>query len=99
MKIIRNKIDELQYKIGHCGEIEIEDIKVMSERKKGIGREMFNELLELNPKTVYAFTRKSNVVGRHFYKALGFREIELPNFYSEEDAILVIYENSLYRKI
>ena len=99
MKIIKNQVDVLEYKIGYCGEIEIEDIKVMSKRRKGIGREMFNELLKLNPKTVYAFTRKSNELGRVFYKSLGFKELELPNFYSEENAIMVIYENSLYRKI
>ena len=101
MRITQNNgLDFIQYRAGKDNTYEIFDIKVGSERTKGIGRELVQEMIKkANPRIIYGFTRASNENARLFYKALGFREVELKNFYENEDAIMIIYENSLYRKI
>ena len=96
---LNNGLDRIELREGKEDTWEIYDIKVLSQRLKGNGRKLFEESLSLNPRIIYAFTRESNKGGRAFYKALGFNEILIPNFYKEENAIMVIYENSLYRKI
>lgn len=100
MKITKNKVDYLVYRKGKEHTIELFDIAVRSERGKGIGKSMINELIEKeNPRIVYGFTRKSNEIARAFYKALGFTELKVMNFYPDGLAIMVIYENILYSKI
>lgn len=101
MQIIKNNsLDLIEYRKGMDNTLEIFDIKVCSQRRKGIGTLLVKEMIELeNPRVVYAFTRDSNALARAFYKALNFKEILIPNFYEEGNAIMVIYENSLYRKI
>lgn len=95
----KEPLDYLDYREGMDNTIEIFDIKVRSERRKGKGKELFNKLLVRQPRLIYGFTRESNELGRAFYKALGFRETVIPNFYQDENAIMIIYENSVYRKI
>jgi len=101
MQLIKNNgLDKIVFREGMDNTWEIYDIKVTSQRRKGIGTQLINEMIEAtNPRIVYAFTRESNGLGRAFYKKLGFKEIPVPNFYEEGNAIMVIYENSLYRKI
>lgn len=99
-KIVKNKVDKLVYREGMEDTIEIFDIVVRSERGKGIGKSMIEEMISLeNPFIVYAFTRKTNEIARAFYKAIGFIEIKIPRFYKGDPVIMVIYENSLYSKI
>lgn len=99
-KIVKNKVDKLVYRKGMEDTIEIYDIVVRSERGKGIGKSMVEEMIALeNPYIVYAFTRKTNEIARAFYQALGFTEIKIPRFYKGEPAIMVIYENILYSKV
>lgn len=100
MKITKNKVDYLVYRKGQEHTLEIYDIAVRSERGKGIGRSMVEEMIEKeNPRIVYAFTRKTNEIAREFYKALGFTELKVMNFYPDGPAIMVIYENILYSQI
>jgi ribosomal protein S18 acetylase RimI-like enzyme len=95
-----NGLDIIDFRQGKENTWEIFDIKVTSTRRKGIGRALVEEMIEtVNPRIVYAFTREENLDARAFYKAVGFNEILIPNFYQEGNAIMVIYENSLYRKI
>lgn len=101
MQIIKNNdLDIIEFREGMDNTWEIFDIKVMSKRQIGVGRSLIEEMIEtVNPRIIYAFTREENLDARAFYKAVGFNEILIPNFYQEGNAIMVIYENSLYRKI
>jgi len=101
MQLIKNNgLDKIVFREGKENTWEIFDIKVTSARRKGIGSSLVKEMIEtVNPRIVYAFTREKNELARAFYKALNFKEILIPNFYEEGNAIMVIYENSLYRKI
>ncbi len=101
MQIIKNNgLDIIDFREGKENTWEIFDIKVTSARRKGIGRALVDEMIEtVNPRIVYAFTREKNELDRKFYSSLGFKDILIPNFYEEGNAIMVIYENSLYRKI
>lgn len=95
---IENQDGQLVYRVGQAGTGEIYDIAVNTERMKGHGRALVEEALkQFNPKTLYAFTRRSNTGARTFYKKLGFREILIEGFYDGEDAVMVLYENPLYR--
>ncbi len=99
-KIQINEVDELIYRKGQEDTYEIYDINVRSKRGVGNGRKLVNILVEKeNPRLIYAFTREGNEIAREFYEKLGFKQIFVPKFYHEENAVLVIYENSLYRQI
>jgi ribosomal protein S18 acetylase RimI-like enzyme len=95
-----NDLDIIEFREGMDNTWEIFDIKVMSKRQIGVGRSLIEEMIyQVNPRIIYAFTREENLDARAFYKAVGFNEILIPNFYEDGNAIMVIYENSLYRKI
>jgi ribosomal protein S18 acetylase RimI-like enzyme len=83
--------DYLDYRVGSGGTIEIEDIAVMSERGKGRGTELLNQLISecrdmpTMPRLIWAITRAENEVAQHFYEARGFRVVGvLRDFYHEE---------------
>ncbi len=80
--------DFLEWRRGHGGTIEIVDIVVRSERRKGRGRLLVQRLFaELNPhEHVYAITRAENRIAQEFYHALGFRCVApLFDFYGNRD--------------
>lgn len=87
-----NGLDYLYYRRGSGTTVEIFDIAVMSERGKGIGRSMVEELKKrVHPTTrlIWAITRADNEGARKFYAAIGFREMAtLPQFYSGSDAVM-----------
>lgn len=94
-QIIKNKIDVLEYREGQAGTVEIYDIVVKTERGKGIGRQLVNELIEeTKAKRVYAFCRSYNKNAHLFYEKLGFKGYDLPNFYEDSSAKIYIYETS-----
>jgi ribosomal protein S18 acetylase RimI-like enzyme len=86
-KITRNEKDCLLWRYGAGGEIEIYDIAVYSERRKGVGREMVNELSKA---TLYAFCRADNAIACRFYESLGFVGSLLENFYTEGNAMIYV---------
>lgn len=67
--------------------IEIFDIAVTSERRKGVGRDLVRKLLKNVPNNtslVYAITRIGNTVAQQFYEGIGFRLLgRLHNFYRD----------------
>lgn len=75
-----------------CGNVEIVDIAVGSERRKGTGRRMMDTLihrdlsqLPLRCLLIYAVTRLSNTIAHQFYESCGFRIIgRLHNFYQNQ---------------
>lgn len=72
---------------------EIVDIKVMSERRKGLGRSLVERVIKnAAPGTnVVAMTRRSNEIAQAFWSGIGFRKLgELSGFYGDtgEDAIV-----------
>lgn len=82
--------DFLVYRPGSGGTVEIFDIVVGSERRKGRGRELVSRLLQQFPPDtrVYAITRASNFIAHEFYEALGFQVVApLREFYSGEHTI------------
>jgi ribosomal protein S18 acetylase RimI-like enzyme len=94
-EIIINKTDKLVYRKGSGDTIEIYDIAVYSERCVGNGRALFNKLLEeVKEKRIFAITRKENFDAQMFYHKLGFEGYDLPNFYSDGNAMIFIYERS-----
>lgn len=84
--------DFLLWREGSGETIEIVDLAVGSERRRGIGRSLVNRLLarsEIQGRFVWAITRESNGIARDFYRALGFRPVAvLSRFYLEEDAMM-----------
>lgn len=82
--------DFLVYRSGSGkNSIEIYDIQVGSDRRKGRGRALVNTLLtHYTPRDVnliYAITRSSNLIAQEFYEGLGFRVVGvLRNFYKDE---------------
>lgn len=81
----------LEWREGSGGTVEIYDIAVNSERRKGIGRAMIKELAEAYPGyTIFAFTRASNAVARLFYEALGFQGTVVEKFYQGDPAMLYV---------
>lgn len=90
--VYHDKKDFLEYREGMDGTVEIFDIAVGTKRGKGIGTKLINELKEMNYRLIYAFVRGSNLGARKFYKKNGFKEVRLPRFYSDEDAVIVSYE-------
>lgn len=71
--------DFLVYRQGMGRTVEIYDICVETDRRKGKGRKLIKRLLEnlkdAYPDTsmVYAVTRIGNTIAHQFYEALGFR--------------------------
>lgn len=91
--------DFLVYREGSGGTIEIVDIVVNSERRKGKGKRLIELLMEkvqrkYPPETVvWAITRAENLIAQQFYEKLGFSVTGvLRRFYSYEsrtvDAIM-----------
>lgn len=67
--------DFLAWRRGSGNTIEIYDIEVGSERRKGVGRLMVSMLLRaVRPQeaTVFAITRAENKIAQDFYFACGF---------------------------
>lgn len=60
-------------------------------RRKGVGTKLINQALSSpHLKKVWAEVRQSNTIAHAFYLKLGFEIIGiLPNYYGDEDAILV----------
>lgn len=79
--------DYLVWRVGYGRTVEIEDIAVGSERRRGIGRKLVEKLLlAVPPDTamVYALTRAGNTIAHQFYEALGFRIVgRLHYFYRD----------------
>lgn len=78
--------DFLEYRLasgGHC--IEIIEIQVSTQRRKGTGRALIRKLVEILPPhvtLVIAITRSSNFIAQQFYEACKFRVVGvLRNFY------------------
>lgn len=67
--------DFLDYREGSGGTVEIFDIVVMSDRRKGRGRNLMEKLFNsLHPETsVFAITRADNEIAQQFYERLQFR--------------------------
>ena len=91
--------DFLDHRGGSGGTIEIFDIQVSSERRKGRGRLLIEHLLRKVSKEwgkevrVWAITRAENIIAQKFYEALQFDSIPLRRFYSSEknvDAIMYV---------
>lgn len=97
-RIVHNEVDYLLYRQGMDNTIEIFDLAVNSERGKGRGTALINELLTLNPRVVYAFTRADNLKARAFYYKFGFNQYVIRGFYANGDGVIATYENSLFSK-
>lgn len=90
VRITLNDTDYLEYRDASGGTIELYDIAVMSERQRGIGKQLIQMMLDREkPRFVYGFTRISNNIARIFYQKQGYAEILVPSMYAEEDAIMV----------
>lgn len=89
---IGTEIDWLDWREGQSGTIEIYDICVNSERGKGKGTEMLQQLKAMFPKShIYAFAREENHLASNFYKKNNFTSVCLiPNFYTDGNAILYL---------
>lgn len=77
--------DFLIYRDGSGGTVEIFDIVVNSERRKGRGRLLVDTLLkrvEGRVRLVWAITRAENFIAQQFYEKLNFKVVaNLRNFY------------------
>lgn len=86
-----NHLDYLRWRQGSGATVEIYDIVVGSERRKGHGRAMINRLRDRvpeNTKLIFAIARSSNKIAAEFYTALGFRVVaKLPRFYVDDKGI------------
>lgn len=83
--------DYLMYRSGSGNTVEIYDILVTSERRKGKGRQLVNLLLTkympAGCTKVWAITRASNFIAHQFYEELGFRVLApLRDFYGLKDS-------------
>lgn len=59
-------------------------------RRKGIGTKLVKEVLKRSGGGSWVEVRESDNVAREFYKKLGFKEKKvIPNYYSDEDAIVM----------
>lgn len=87
--------DYVSFRVGMAGTLEIFDIAVQSERRKGRGKLLFNMLLErvaeindvrrnggVGVLLIFAITRWGNTIAQEYYEAMGFRIVgRLHNFY------------------
>ena len=87
--------DYLDYRLGMGDSVEIYDIAIHSERRRGRGRQLVNLMLENvranypTTRQVFAITRISNTIAHEFYEALGFNIIgRLHYFYVDEHALM-----------
>ena len=75
--------DYLDWREGSGGSVEIYDIVVNSDRRRGRGKALVEELVRVVRKTlgrnrlVWAITRSSNLIAQQFYLAVGFRQVGL----------------------
>lgn len=77
-----NEVDRLVYREGAGDTVEIFDISVNSEVRRGIGTRMINTLKKQFPnKHIFAITHSHNLIAQEFYKSNGFVGTLLPNFY------------------
>ena len=62
-------------------------------RRKGIGKELIEEAVQRFPfKKLWAEVRRSNGGAQAFYLKLGFKIVdEIPNYYGNEDALIVTW--------
>jgi ribosomal-protein-alanine N-acetyltransferase len=65
-------------------------------RRKGIGKELLERVMRIPyPKKVWAEVRKSNQGAQAFYLRMGFRITGVvPNYYGNEDALIVQWSNA-----
>lgn len=90
--------DYLDWRNGSGGTIEIFDVAVTSERRKGRGRSMVSHLLRHLPPTtkVFAITRADNAIAQEWYEAMKFHVSGvLRGFYEQGkgvDAIVYVRE-------
>lgn len=80
--------DFLHYRAGSGNAVEIFDIQVGSERRKGNGRKLVNILIKRLPPgctRIYAITRAENKIAQQFYTELRFVPIPLFDFYGVHD--------------
>jgi ribosomal protein S18 acetylase RimI-like enzyme len=80
--------DFLIWRPGSGGTIEIFELQVNSERRRGRGRALVSQLLKLKiskeVKLVWAITRTENFIAQQFYEGMGFRIVAvLRNFYKD----------------
>lgn len=88
--ILDDPRDFLVWRKGSGRSVEIFDIAVGSERRKGKGRKLIELLIDricptLGAKKVFAITSASNFIAQQFYEELRFRSIPLRNFYEVLD--------------
>lgn len=93
--IRNNQSDYLQWRQGSGSTIEVYDIAVFGDRRKGSGRKMIQDLYDIVAKQyssttlIWAIARESNRIARDFYLGIGWRIIAvLPQFYKEGNAIM-----------
>lgn len=71
--------DFIEFRPGNGRTVELFDIQVVSQRRKGIGKDLVDKLIfhvsgwDPPPAVVYAMTRIDNPIAHQFYEALGFR--------------------------
>lgn len=77
----------LVYRRGSGFTVEIYNISVTTERRKGVGRALIKELINITPshiKKIFAITRAENLIAQKFYEGIGFHIIaHLNNFYRD----------------
>jgi ribosomal protein S18 acetylase RimI-like enzyme len=85
--------DYLDWRQGSGDIVEIFEIEVSTDRRKGIGKSLVMELLRRVPMTtqlVWVLTRTDNHIACCFYSSLGFKTLAvLRDFYGQgEDAVM-----------
>jgi len=97
-RITIDRNDFLIWRDGGGGTVEIFDIQVNSDRRKGIGRRLLRKLFEQLPPEarVFAITRTSNEIAQHFYEACHFHVAGvLRRFYdADHGADAIVYVRS-----
>jgi ribosomal protein S18 acetylase RimI-like enzyme len=88
--MLEDERDFLVYRDGSGPTVEILDIVVGTERRRGKGRRLVSILLRdrLSPKInlVYAITRTDNFISQQFWESLGFRVVGvLRHFYQDKE--------------
>ncbi len=68
-------------------------------RRRGIAKELLEKALKtLHPRKLWAEVRKSNKGAQAFYLKMGFQIVdEVPNYYGNEDALIVQWTPSNWR--
>lgn len=90
-------IASIESRVGHILSIAVEP----KERRRGIGTALFRELLKIlvskKVRSVRLEVRRSNSIGRAFYKSLGFSESGVArNYYRDgEDAVVMSHTHDL----